>query len=97
MPVVQMPNVEKLARQGMKFTNAYGSPQCAPARVSVQTGQSCPHSGYTVVLGKVKDDYYDSSPAYQNFPLLPNVSDTSLDSEAVTIAEALQPLGRSKL
>ena len=39
MPILQMPNLEKLARQGMKFTNAYGSHQCAPARVSVQTGQ----------------------------------------------------------
>jgi hypothetical protein len=33
MPVLQMPNVEKLATQGMKFPNAYGSPQCSPARV----------------------------------------------------------------
>jgi arylsulfatase A-like enzyme len=37
MPVVQMPNVEKLAAHGMKFRNAYGSPQCSLARVCVQT------------------------------------------------------------
>ena len=44
MPVLQMPNIQKLAAEGMKFGNAYGSPQCAPARVCVQTGQSAPHS-----------------------------------------------------
>ncbi|VGO23520.1 sulfatase [Pontiella sulfatireligans] len=93
MPALQMPNLEKLAKQGMKFTHAYGSPQCAPARVSLQTGQSCPHSGYTVVLGKVKDEYYDMRPEYSKMPMLPNVSDTQLDEEATTIAEALQPMG----
>jgi len=30
MPVLQMPNVQKLADAGMKFRNAYGSPQCSP-------------------------------------------------------------------
>tara|TARA_R110002049_G_scaffold50370_3_gene143175 strand:- start:231498 stop:231905 length:408 start_codon:yes stop_codon:yes gene_type:complete len=38
MPVLQMPNVERLAREGMKFRNAYASPQCSPSRVCVQTG-----------------------------------------------------------
>ena len=57
MPILKMPNLERLAEQGMKFTNAYGSPQCAPARVCIQTGQSTPRNGYTLVLGKVKHDY----------------------------------------
>ncbi len=93
MPVLRMPNVEKLAKEGMKFTNAYGSPQCAPARVSVQTGQSCPHNGYTVVLGKIKDDYYDMRPEYSKMPMLPNISDTSLDTSQLTIPKALKPMG----
>ena len=29
MPVLQMPNVQRLAEQGMKFRNAYGSCLCA--------------------------------------------------------------------
>ena len=57
MPILEMPNLEKLARQGMKFTHAYGSPQCAPARVCIQTGQSTPRNGYTLVLGAMDDDY----------------------------------------
>jgi len=80
MPILEMPNLEKLASQGMKFTNAYGSPQCAPACVCVQTGQSTPRNGYTLVLGKLKSDYYDTRPQYQKLPLVPNVSDQSIDA-----------------
>jgi len=93
MPVLQMPHVEKLASQGMKFSNAYGSPMCAPARVCLQTGQSAPRSGFTVYLGKTNDTYYDMKKEYQYFPLVPNVSDLEIDKNAVTIAKALNPLG----
>jgi arylsulfatase A-like enzyme len=92
MPVLQMPNVEKLAKEGMKFRNAYGSPQCSPARACIQTGQSNPRSGFTVYLGS-KEPYYDTQKEYQKFPLVPNVSDLELDEDAVTIAEALKRLG----
>ena len=88
MPVLKMPNVEKLARQGMKFRNAYGSSQCSPARVCVQTGQSNPRSGFTVYI-----PYDNMQVEYEKFPLVPNLSDMELDEDVVTIAEALKPLG----
>ena len=59
MPVLQMPNVERLAREGMKFTNAYASPQCSPARACIQTGQSSPRNGFTVYMNARGQDYYD--------------------------------------
>ncbi|MFT5030638.1 MAG: hypothetical protein ACI9VS_003094, partial [Candidatus Binatia bacterium] len=94
MPVVQMPNLEKLAREGMKFRNAYsGAPQCSPSRVCLQTGKSAPRSGYTVFLGKTRDSHYDTRRQYQKLPLVPNVSDLTIDKDAVTIPEALKPLG----
>ena len=92
MPILQMPNIEKLARQGMKFSNAYGSPQCSPARVCVQTGQSSPRNGFTVFLGS-KGDYYDVRRDYAKMPLIHNVSDMYIDEDATTIPEALAPLG----
>jgi len=92
MPALQMPNLERLVSQGMTFRNAYGSPQCSPARVSLQTGQSAPRSGFTVYLGS-KEPYYDTKREYRRYPLIPNVSDLELDEDAVTIAEALKPLG----
>ncbi|MEM6911409.1 MAG: sulfatase-like hydrolase/transferase [Verrucomicrobiota bacterium] len=93
MPILEMPRLEQLAREGMKFTNAYGSHQCAPARASLQTGQSGPRTGLTLVLGNQKDDYYDTRPQYRNLPLVPNIADESLDADALTIPEALEPLG----
>ena len=37
----QTPNVEKLARLGMRFTNAYSAhPNCSSSRASIQTGRS---------------------------------------------------------
>jgi len=36
----ETPNIERLARRGMKFTNAYAaSPLCSPTRASILTGQ----------------------------------------------------------
>ena len=92
MPVLQMPNVERLARDGMKFTNAYASPQCSPSRVCVQTGQSSPRSGFTVFMNDRGQDYFDDK-GYPEFPVVPCVSDMTIDADAVTIPEALKPLG----
>lgn len=94
MPLLHMPHLEQLAKEGMKFKNAYaGAPQCAPSRVCIQTGQSSSRSGYTVFLGNTKDDYYDTRKTYQKLPLVPNISDGSLDQDATTIPETLKPLG----
>ena len=87
MPVMQMPNVEMLAKEGMKFRNACGSPQCSPARVCIQTGQSTPHNGFTVYQGKSEDLYYFISEEYKYFPLVPTVADFEIDKDAPTIAE----------
>ena len=93
MPVLQMPNVERLAREGMKFTHAYASPQCSPSRVCVQTGKSSPRSGFTVYMNSRGAEYYDESKVYKSFPVIPCVSDQTIDADAMTIPEALKPLG----
>lgn len=37
------PNMERLAKEGMKFTNAYAAPVCTPSRVSLLTGMNAAH------------------------------------------------------
>ena len=38
--IVQTPNLDRLARDGVLFTNAYtNSPVCVPARASLATGR----------------------------------------------------------
>ncbi len=92
MPVLQMPNVERLAREGTRFRNAYASPQCSPARVCIQTGQSNARSGFTVFMNDKGQEYYDAK-SYKGFPVVPCVSDMTIDPDTVTIPEALKPLG----
>ncbi len=95
MPILQMPNLDKLATQSMKFRNAYsGAPQCSPSRVCVQTGKSSARSRYTVYMAnRHADGEYDHDPKYANFPVIPNISDQTIDPDATTIPEALKPLG----
>ncbi|MBM4012602.1 MAG: sulfatase [Planctomycetes bacterium] len=39
--LIQTPNIERLAAQGMRFSNAYApAPVCSPTRISLQTGKS---------------------------------------------------------
>jgi arylsulfatase A len=92
MPVLQMPNVERLAREGMKFRNAYASPQCSPSRVCLQTGQSSPRNGFTVFMNDGRQEYYNEK-QFKGFPVVSCISDMTIDADAVTIPEALKPLG----
>ncbi|CAA6692113.1 MULTISPECIES: sulfatase-like hydrolase/transferase [unclassified Lentimonas] len=43
-------NMETLAANGMKFSQAYAMPMCSPTRVSLMTGQNSPRHGVTVHL-----------------------------------------------
>ena len=47
--LIQMPYVDQMARDGIRYTNAYsGSTVCAPARSVLMTGQ---HTGHTWIRG----------------------------------------------
>jgi uncharacterized sulfatase len=37
-PIINTPNIDHLASEGMKFTDAYADPVCAPSRAALQTG-----------------------------------------------------------
>lgn len=41
------PSMERLASEGMKFTNAYATPVCTPTRVSLLTGMNVAHHKVT--------------------------------------------------
>ena len=43
--IIKTPNIDKLAQEGMRFENAYGSMFCAPARASLISGYHDAHSG----------------------------------------------------
>src|SRR5918993_486659 len=43
------PNIDRLAREGMRFTDAYGEQSCTAGRSSFITGQSCFRTGLSKV------------------------------------------------
>jgi arylsulfatase A-like enzyme len=46
------PNIDRLAREGLRFTHAYGCAFCAPARASLLTGRhDCHRGGWTFSSG----------------------------------------------
>ncbi|MDR7042349.1 arylsulfatase A-like enzyme [Dyadobacter sp. BE34] len=58
------PNMERLAREGMKFTNAYAMPVCTPTRVSLITGVNAAHTRVTHWTSPDKNkntDYTDAT------------------------------------
>jgi len=83
----ETPNIDKLADQGVVFTNAYtNGPNCAPTRACIMSGQYTPRHGvYTVG---------DSERGRAHLrKLVPTRNKTDLAPQVVTIAEALKPAG----
>ena len=57
------PNMERLASEGVKFTNAYATPVCTPTRVSLLTGMNVAHHGVTNWTSPVKNNNTDAKDA----------------------------------
>lgn len=53
------PNMERLAKEGMKFTNAYATPVCTPSRISMLTGMNAAHHNVTNWTHLLKDNPSD--------------------------------------
>src|SRR4051794_10796283 len=85
----ETPNIDRLATQGMRFTNGYsGSPNCAPTRAAMMSGQYTPRTGiYTV--GSI--DRFD----WQSRPLAPVPNITNLSQSITILPQPLKAAGYS--
>ncbi|HVS37771.1 MAG TPA: sulfatase [Gemmataceae bacterium] len=82
----ETPNCDKLAAQGMRFTNAYAAcPVCSPTRASILTGK------YPARLHLT--DFIPGGPYKPSQKLLRPQWIQYLPSEETTLADALKPLG----
>ncbi|MFM9031355.1 MAG: sulfatase, partial [Opitutaceae bacterium] len=80
----ESPNLDKLAAQGMRFTQAYSSsPYCSPSRAAIMTGR---HPARLKIT-----DYIPSNG--KSGKLLPAEMKMELPLEEVTIAEVLREAG----
>lgn len=83
------PNLDALARQGMRFSDAYTSlPRCTPARAALFTGRN-PAELHMTFIGEGRGD--DSAGAYRR--LAPPRCLLELPRDTVTIAEYLRGEG----
>ena len=83
----ETPNVDLLAAQGMRFTDAYANaPNCAPSRAALLSGQYAPRTGiYTVGAA-------DRGPT-EFRALVPVANQTELSLDVVTLSETLAEAG----
>lgn len=85
---IDTPNLDRLAREGIAFTNACASaPNCAPTRACLLTGQYPPRHGVFTV---VDERHQPGSPHHR---IIATTSRDSLPAESLTLAEALRPAG----
>ncbi len=83
----ETPNIDKLAKSGMIFTNAYANAaNCAPSRACLLTGQYTPRHGVFTVGSSERGSSKDRR-------LIPQENSTSISLDKVTIAEALKTEG----
>ena len=82
----ETPNLDRLASQGAKFTNAYAAcPVCSPTRASIMSGQWPQRVGVTDYIGAPAPEKWR-----RNTPMLPAPYNGKLDLAETTLAEALK-------
>lgn len=66
----ETPRLDRLAREGMRFTDAYASaPVCSPSRASVMTGKYPATVGITQYMGSHRIGALCDVPYFRNLPL----------------------------
>lgn len=79
----ETPNIDRLAKRGMRFTNGYSACcVCSPTRGSIMTGKYPPRFGVTDFIPGMRSGKLKSAPNADHLPL-----------EEVTIAERLRDGG----
>lgn len=93
----ETPNMMRLSKQSMRFTDAYAMPLCSPTRATILSGQYSARHGVTSATGHLRakgpDDsrYPDKAPPTAKF-IYPN-SRNFLDPQLVTLPEVLRSAG----
>ncbi len=81
---IDTPNLNRLAANGLRFTQFYNAARCCPTRASLLTGLYPHQAGIGHMTVEEAEQWFDYGyPGYRG----------SLNRECVTIAEALRPAG----
>lgn len=89
----ETPRIDQLAREGMRFTDAYAAcPVCSPTRASIMTGKYPARMATTDWFGAPQPDNVQNHKTNDK-PLLPAPYEEELSRDEITIAEALKMSG----
>lgn len=87
----ETPNIDSLARGGMRFTHGYSSCQvCSPSRASILLGKTPARHGITDWIGAGTGEAFAKQ---HKAKLLPSEYVHNLPAEEITLAEALKQAG----
>jgi len=79
----QTPRLDRLAREGLRFTNAYAAcPVCSPTRAALLTGRYPPRVGITDYIGGQRVGRLKPAPYLDHLPL-----------KEMTVADAFKDAG----
>lgn len=81
----QTPNMEILARQGIRFSNFYAHSVCSPSRTSILTGQNSARHGVTNWIRSEENNRTEFGPKEWNW--------NGLDKKSTTLPRLLQQHG----
>lgn len=84
----ETPRIDRLAAEGMRFTNHHHAQNCQPTRAALMSGQYGARTGVYTVGGIDRFDW-------SNRPLRPVENVTNLPLDRVTVAQSLKSAGYS--
>ncbi|RKN80357.1 DUF4976 domain-containing protein [Ulvibacterium marinum] len=93
------PSMERLARDGMKFTQAYATPVCSPTRISLMTGMNAARhrvTNWTLEKDSIKrmeKNHSDLIFPYWNVNGMSPIAGDSLAVHAIPLPQALHDRG----
>jgi len=88
----ETPNIDRIAKLGTRFTNAYMSPVCSPSRASIMTGKYPVKHGITEWIG-APQPYEVMNDTGWHSHLVPARYFDRLPLEEITIAELFRSVG----
>ncbi len=88
----ESPNVDRIAKEGMKFTRGYATCQvCSPSRASILTGKYPTSHGITTWIGDAAGETWAKRGRHDSH--FPSEYERNLRASEITLAEAMKDAG----